>query len=430
MSIDRIAFVAALISVAGLCAGAQPESKPPATVSPDGLPIVKSKEPGPPVTIRVCTFNIEDVRLTDLVNEDGSPKTDQPRLKKLAEVIQRIHPTVLFLNEIAYDQNGAPGFKEGMTPGQNAQRFADQYLAVPQAPGLAPLRYNAFMAPVNTGMPSGFDLDNDGKIVTTFPPPPPAKADGSPGAQTKDGRAYGNDCWGFGTFPGQYGMALLIDPRIEIEREKIRTFRLLPWDYMPGAFMPETTDGKEWFSPEEKQVARLSSKSHWDVPLKLPNGAVVHMLCSHPTPPAFDGPENRNKKRNHDEIRFWADYIDGEQWIVDDNNVGGGLDWHDRFVLVGDLNADPKKGSSYKDPIGMLRSYMKIQAGVRPTSPVEVPGLDPDDTAMFKMGVDYVLPSKYLEVGQSGVWREAPGGGDFPSDHFPVWVDLTAPAPE
>lgn len=397
---------------------------------PSGLPVVTSKDPPPPVTIRVCTFNLEDVRLTDLVNEDGSPRTDQPRLKRLAEVIQRIHPTILFLNEIAYDQPGAPGYKEGMTPGQNARRFAEQYLAVPQAAGLAPLTYTAFMAPVNTGMPSGFDLDNDGAIVTTFPPPPPAKADGSPGAQTKDGRAYGNDCWGFGMFPGQYGMALLVDPRLEIQADQVRTFRLLPWDYMPGAALPLKPDGSDWFDAKEKPVARLSSKSHWDVPVKLPNGTVVHLLCSHPTPPAFDGPEMRNKKRNHDEIRFWADYVDGEQWIVDDNNVGGGLDWLAHFVIVGDLNADPDEGNAYKNPIGMLSAYMKIQSKVRPVSGVEVPGLDPDDTAMFKMGVDYVLPSRYLEVGESGVWRDNPSGtGGFPSDHFPVWVDLTVPAP-
>ncbi len=397
---------------------------------PGALPVVKSKEPAPPVTIRVATFNIEDVRLTDLVNADGTPRTDHPRLKRLAEVIQRIHPNILLLNEIAYDQTGAPGFKEGMPPGQNAQRFVDQYLSIPQAEGLVPLAYKTYMAPVNTGIPSGFDLDNDGKVVQSFPAPPAGKADGSPGPQTEGGRAYGNDCWGFGTFPGQYGMALLVDPRLEIQSEQIRTFRLLPWDYMPGAALPVKADGSEWFDPKEKAVARLSSKSHWDVPVKLPNGATVHMLCSHPTPPAFDGPEMRNKKRNHDEIRFWADYVDGEQWIVDDNNVGGGLDWLAHFVILGDLNADPVKGNSYKNPIAMLRPYGKIQSKVRPVASVPVPGLDPDDTAMFKMGVDYVLPSRYLEVGESGIWRDTPAGGTaFPSDHFPVWVDLTVPGP-
>jgi len=49
------------------------------------------------------------------------------------------------------------------------------------------------------------------------------------------------------------------------------------------------------------QVLRLSSKSHWDVPIDIPLGAGltkrVHMLLHHPTPPAFDGPEGRNLLR-------------------------------------------------------------------------------------------------------------------------------------
>ena len=34
---------------------------------------------------------------------------------------------------------------------------------------------------------------------------------------------------------------------------------------------------------------RLSSKSHWDVPLSI-GGRTVHFLVSHPTPPVFDDP--------------------------------------------------------------------------------------------------------------------------------------------
>lgn len=61
------------------------------------------------------------------------------------------------------------------------------------------------------------------------------------------------------------------------------------------------------------QVLRLSSKSHWDVPIDIPLGdgvtQRVHMLLHHPTPPAFDGQEGRNLRRNHDEIRLFADYV-------------------------------------------------------------------------------------------------------------------------
>ena len=61
----------------------------------------------------------------------------------------------------------------------------ERYLGVSQG-GQEPLRYPyVFFEPVNTGVPSGMDLDADG-------------ASDGPG-----------DAWGFGAYPGQYGMALL-----------------------------------------------------------------------------------------------------------------------------------------------------------------------------------------------------------------------------
>lgn len=391
--------------------------------------------PRPTQAIRVATFNLEDVRTEDLA------EPSHPRLRRLAEVIQRVRPTVLLLNEIAFDEPGAPGVADGATPGTNAQRFADAFLAVPQAPGLRPLRYKAFAARSNTGLPSGLDLDRSGSVVTTYPPPPPPNPDGTPGPQSDEARAYGGDCWGFGTFPGQYAMALLVDERLEILTEDIRTFRLLPWSYMPNALLPMVpvvppAEGEQgeppgepepWYSGAAADTMRLSSKSHWDVPVRLPGGSVVHILASHPTPPAFDGPEGRNKRRNHDEIRFWADYLAGAAYIVDDAGKAGGLPPGAHFVIVGDLNADPQKGSSLHNPIGLLLASPRLAQDPAPTSEIEIVRLDPGDTAMFRLRVDYALPSATLEVLRSGVWRHPPAGGAFPSDHFPVWVDVGVP---
>lgn len=390
-----------------------------------------SNEPAPgSVVLRVATFNVEDLRTSDLRSGD------QARLKKLAEVIQRIRPNIIFLNEIAYDGEGFPDTVSGEKPGQNAAKFAELYLSVAQAPDVPAMKFKAFMAPVNTGVSSGFDLDNDGKTVTEFPPPSASDPAGNPSGQTAEGRAYGNDCWGFGTFPGQYGMALLVDDRLEILSEHVRTFRLMPWGYLPNAMLPKSPDGKAWFDDEELKYMRLSSKSHWDVPVRLPNKSVLHVLCSHPSPPAFDGPEKRNATRNHDEIRFWSDYIDNSGALVDDASQPGGLWEGSMFVIVGDLNADPDEGASIDDPIGLLLNNSKINASVTPFADVPVLGLDADDTSTFKMRVDYVLPSRAIAVTRAGVWRRAPGAapgleasGKFPSDHFPVWADLAVPPP-
>ncbi len=408
--------------------------------------------PAGPVTIRVATFNLEDVRTDDLKDAANA------RLKALAEVIQRVRPNVILLNEIAFDaageqprvaadpppSQGAPSDdssrdgadaarREPAASGQNAQRFADLYLAVPQAEGLAPLRYRAFMAPVNTGSPSGFDLDRNGSVVNTYPTPSPA----GPGAvhppPSDEARAYANDCYGFGTFPGQYGMALLVDERLSVLHGKVRTFQRLPWSYMPGAHLPTKPDGTPWYDEATLKLLRLSSKSFWDVPIHLPNGAVVHALCSHPTPPAFDGPEMRNRKRNHDEIRLIADYIHGEPYIVDDHGIPARLPPGRAFVVLGDLNADPDEGDSFKNPLKtVLAGSGRVRLDPPPRASRAIEGLDDDDTAAFRLRVDYVLPSRELHVERSGVWREGytiDARAAYPSDHFLVWAEVTVPAP-
>jgi hypothetical protein len=374
------------------------------------------------------TYNIEDVRTADLQNPDN------PRLQKAAAVIQHLRPDILLINEMTYDYPGVPGVPPEATPGQNGQRFVDRFLSTAQADSLAPIRYAPFMAPVNTGLASGFDLNNDGDTVTAYPAPAPPLPSGAPRPQTPDGRAYGNDAWGFGVFPGQYGMALFVRDGLEVVMDSVRTFRLYPWNAVPGALQPvDPQTEAPWYSAAEWARMPLSSKSHWDVPIRLPDGRVVHILASHPTPPGFDGEEDRNGRRNHDEIRFWADYLSQRPYIVDDNTRPGGLPDSALFVVMGDQNADPDEGDMVQPPIRQLLDHERVQDTVVPTAAphgqAAYPDLDPDDTADWGLRVDYVLPAMNLEVAASGVWR--PVGADTigvsVSDHFPVWIDL-APA--
>ncbi len=378
------------------------------------------------VAIRVATFNLHDVSTAELLD----PEND--RLRGLAEVIQRIRPNVVLISEIAYDWPGAPDVPEDTdedSAGRNAARFVDNFLSRPQAPGLKPIAYTAFMRPSNTGAASGFDLDRSGEAIVEYPPP---------GEDDELARAYGGDCWGYGEYPGQYAMALLVDERLTLRARDARTFRLFPWSYMPGALRPMVPGTSvPWYDGDAGDRMRLSSKSHWDVPVELPGGAVVHFLCAHPTPPAFDGPEGRNKRRNHDEIRFWADYLEDAEYIIDDAGRPGGLDALAHFVILGDLNADTDEGSSMYNPVGrLLLDSPRVARFEAPRADIEVDRLDPDDTARFGLRVDYVIPSAGLEVLRTGVWRAAPtlgdagGAAEFPSDHFPVWADLVVPTPE
>jgi len=174
-----------------------------------------------------------------------------------------------------------------------------------------------------------------------------------------------------------------------------------------------------------------------------------HFLVSHPTPPVFDGPEDRTGTRNYDEIRLWADYIDPQRsgYIYDDSEVTGGLPKGALFVIAGDMNADPVDGASYKNAVSQLTDHPLINASCVPFSAgaveasalqggknIEQKGNPAADTADFNdqyvgnMRVDYVLPSATLEVVSCGVFWPAQGqqGQEWidVSDHRLVWVDI------
>ena len=151
------------------------------------------------------------------------------------------------------------------------------------------------------------------------------------------------------------------------------------------------------------------------------------MLISHPTPPAFDGPEERNKKRNHDEIRLIRAIIDDADFLVDDEGQPGGLPADEPFIVMGDLNADPDEGSTIDNPVkDFLLDDIRIRGDYVPVADsagvASYAALDPDDTSRFGLRVDYVLPSKHLRPVGGGIIRPAPSRA--PSDHFPVFVDV------
>lgn len=403
--------LAVATALALVATGAAPALAAPA---PTGRPVQDE-------TLRVATFNLSLNRLNegDLVRDLSTGENAQARV--VAEIIQRANPDVILLNEFDYVEGGTA-----------VDLFRDNYLEVSQN-GAGAVEYPyAFVAPSNTGIPSGFDLNNNGTI------------------------GGGDDAYGFGAFPGQYGMVVL--SKHPIATEDARTFQTFLWKDMPGALLPDdpaTAAPADWYSADELAVFRLSSKSHWDVPVEV-GGQTVHVLASHPTPPTFDGAEDRNGRRNHDEIRFWADYVTpgAGRYIYDDEGVRGGLSPAESFVIVGDQNADPLDGDSVDAAIDQLLDNRRIQDPL-PTSggAVEAAALqgganaahrgDPAfdtadfaDTAPGNLRADYVLPSRQLGIADAGVFWPVQADplsaltGVFPfpsSDHRLVWVDLQIP---
>src|SRR3546814_16261597 len=75
---------------------------------------------------------------------------------------------------------------------------------------------------------------------------------------------------------------------------------------MPGAARPlDPETGTSYYPDATWAQLRLSSKSQWDVPIDTPAGT-VHLLATPPTPPVFDGTEDRHSEPHADDIRLWA----------------------------------------------------------------------------------------------------------------------------
>jgi hypothetical protein len=370
--------------------------------------------------IRIATFNSSLNRATEgaLCRDLATP--DNAQARAVAEIIQRVRPDVLLLQEFDFDAEGV-----------SLREFQENYLARPQN-GAPAIEYgHSFITESNTGVPSGFDLDHDGLV------------------------AGGGDALGFGEFPGQYAMALL--SRFPVDAAGARTFRKFLWRDMPGALLPDTPATPvpfDWYSPEALAVLPLSSKSHWDLPVKV-GRFTLHILASHPTPPAFDGDEDRNGLRNHDEIRFWSDYLTPRLagYIRDDQGGRGGFKGK-AFVIMGDQNSDPVDGGSRNDAIDALLANPRVSSHFVPQSAgapeasatqgganlthkgdARFDTADFNDRVAGNLRVDYLLPSKGMRICGGGVFwpgQSEPAArlvwGDRPppsSDHRLVWLDIT-----
>lgn len=258
----------------------------------------------------------------------------------------------------------------------------------------------------NSGMATGIDLDGDGQAGTP------------------------RDAQGFGRFAGEGGMAIL--SRLPIAGDEARDFSDFLWRDLPAGLIADAG-----LSPEAVAVQRLSTTAHWDVPVVLPDGGRLHLLAYRATPPVFDGPEDRNGRRNHDETAFWLRYLDGA------------LPWAppaQHFVVLGDANLDPVDGDGRPAALAALLARLTdprpAGAGARAAAALQGganagqagdPALDTADwndagEGPGNLRVDYVLPSADLRVRGAGVWWPRPGeAADLAaaaSRHRLVWVDL------
>ncbi|SDL52518.1 endonuclease/exonuclease/phosphatase family protein [Paracoccus chinensis] len=328
-------------------------------------------------TIRIATYSPDLSRDGPglLLRDILSGKDEQ--IAAVVQVIAAADADVLLLTGFDWDHDGA-----------TLSAFADLL----EAAGAGYPHRHASRP--NSGMATGLDLDGDGRTGT------------------------GDDAQGFGLFSGQGGMVLLS----RLPLGEVTDHSGLLWRDMPGNLMPKA-------SPEVDEVQRLSSTAHWEVPVSV-GGTTLTLMAWSATPPIFDGPEDRNGRRNHDEAVFWLTRLPP-----------------DRFVLMGDTNLDPVDGDGRREGIAALLDRVQDPrpksegAALAPQDGANAvqkgdPALDtadwPDADGPGNLRVDVVLPSPDLTVTGSGVLWPAPGRPladtvAAASRHRLAWVDLELP---
>ena len=333
-------------------------------------------------TLRIATWNLGlDRQGPGLLVEDLARK-DDPQIAAIARVARALDADVLLLTAVDYDRGGV----------------ALDLLADRLADAGQDYAYRFAFRP-NTGMQTGLDVDGNGRP-------------GDP-----------RDAQGYGLFSGQGGMAIL--SRLPLDEAAARDHSAFLWRDLPGALLPP--DAAELLA-----IQRLATTGFWDVPV-LTDAGPLHLLAWHATPPVFDGPEDRNGKRNHDEAAFWRLYLDGALPMPPPDAP---------FVILGDGNLDPADGDGLREGIGALLAHPAVQdpqprgshARTEPAHQGD-PALDTvlyDDLGGLRL--DYVLPSTRLTVTAAGVlWPPAddPLAADLAaaSRHFPVWVDIALAEP-
>lgn len=330
--------------------------------------------PATAAPLRIATYSPDLSRdgpgllLRDLGREDA-------QIAAVVAVLAETRPDILLLTDFDWDF-------DGKALDAFAARLAQAGLDYP----------HRFAARPNSGMATGLDLDADGRLGTA------------------------DDAQGFGEFTGQGGMAILSRHPIG----PVTDYTDALWRDLPGNLMPAL--------PEEvRAVRRLSSTGHWDAVVTVA-GRPLHLLAMAATPPVFDGPEDLNGRRNHDELAFWLGHLPDAP-----------------FVLAGNLNLDPQDSEGrpqalaqvmahVTDPLPRSAGGAAAKGGVNDSQKGD-PGLDtgdwPDDKPPGNLRVDYVLPAKGLKITDSGVFWPAEGplaqAALTASAHRLVWVELDWP---
>lgn len=331
-------------------------------------------------SLRVATYNPDlSAAGPGLLLHDLGKKVLPPQRAAVVSVLAALDADVLLLTGIDYDLRG-----EALAA--LAARLAEAGVSYP---------YRRVLRP-NTGVATGLDLDGNGQL-------------GEP-----------RDTMGWGRFAGEGGMAVL--SRLPFGPDA-RDFSGFLWADLPDTLMP-AADPARYLQP-------LHTTGAHEVPVQLPDGRTLRLLTFYASPPVFDGPEDRNGRRNHDEAAFWLRLLAGE--LPEPAPAPP-------FILLGQTSLDPEDGEGRPAALRALLAHPALQDPAPRAENTRKDAAhrgDPArDTALYdRLGglrVEVILPSVDLRVAEAGVlWPE---DGDAlagtlvaASRHRPVWVEIDLP---
>ena len=307
--------------------------------------------------LRIATFNSELIRKGPGLLLRDILRGEDPQITAFKTLLLEVRPDIIALQGVDYDLRGAA-----------MHALADHL----ESAGLSyPHRFS--VAP-NAGQFSGLDLNGNGKLGDA------------------------DDAHGYGRFHGMGGMAIL--SRFPVELEAVEDYTSLLWRDLPNHIYP-SIDGIPFAGEEVFSAHRLSSRGHWVVPVTTPDHGTLRLMTFHATPPIYDGDEDRNGRRNRDEVAFWLDYLTRDTSPLP-------------FVILGTANTDPKRGDGRTDAITTLLAHPQLQ---NPFD--ESPTADFRDPVPGDLRVDYLLPSATWRVEDHGSIH-APAA----SRHSLLWVDI------
>mgnify|MGYP000388363985 FL=1 len=242
----------------------------------------------------------------------------------------------------------------------------------------------------NTGVASGVDIDGNGQI-------------GGPG-----------DAQSYGTFAGQ--RALLLLSRLPFDAQYSQDHSQILWADVPHT---QSTD-----APEIARVQRLAYVAMLQTAITW-NQRPISLLTFHASPPVFDGPQDRNGRRNADEIAYAAALLDHLPRP---------------FVLLANTNLDPFDGEGHHEVMRQLLAHPKLQdpkpasAGGRASAnpqhrgPAQLDTVDWPDPRPGNLRVNYILPSRDFALHDGGVhWPAKDLSDPHGNSHRLIWQDVSLP---